>query len=105
MNYRGSLWRRAAHLVTGGTVARSGVLASLGRNGFHLGRNLELVDRYAEGNLARLPGLARDAAANVNVVVALADSSVRAMLAVNKITPIVMVVGADPRGSGNLAYV
>ena len=140
MNYRGS-WQRAAHLLTGATVAvsllslalpaaaqekvwrlgllsagtqapspgaqsswRSGVLASLERNGFRVGRNLELVDRYAEGNLARLPGLAREVAvANVDVVVAIGDSSLRAMLADNKTTPIVMVVGADPVEAGFVA--
>jgi putative tryptophan/tyrosine transport system substrate-binding protein len=83
---------------------RSGVLASLERNGFHLGRNLELVDRYAEGNPARLPGLAREiTAANVDVIVAITDSSVRAILAVKQTTPIVMVVGADPVESGFVA--
>jgi putative ABC transport system substrate-binding protein len=63
-----------------------------------------LVDRYSEGNPARLPGLAREiAAANVDVVVAITDGSVKAMLAVNKTTPIVMVVGSDPVALGFLA--
>jgi putative ABC transport system substrate-binding protein len=98
------VWR--AGLLSAGTGAqppgtkstwRTGVLLSLDRNGFHIGKNLELVDRYAEGNLDRLPDLAREiAAANVDVIVAISDSSVRAMLAVTKVTPIVMVVGADP---------
>src|SRR5262252_3757263 len=39
---------------------RSGVLASLERNGFRVGSNLELVDRYAGGDPARLPSLARE---------------------------------------------
>lgn len=80
---------------------RSGVLLSLERNGFHIGRNLELVERYAEGNVDRLPGLAGEiAAANVDVVIAIADVSVRAMLATTKVTPIVMVVGDDPVAAG-----
>jgi ABC-type uncharacterized transport system substrate-binding protein len=83
---------------------RSGVLLGLDRNGFRVGKNLELVDRYAEGNLDRLPDLAREiAVADVQVVVAIADASVRAMLAVTKVTPIVMVVGADPVEVGFVA--
>ena len=83
---------------------RSGVLASLERNGFRVGSNLELVDRYAGGNVARLPSLAREiAAANVDVVVAISGSSLKAMLAVNKTTPIVMVVGTDPVDAGFVA--
>jgi putative ABC transport system substrate-binding protein len=141
MNYRGSVWQMAAHLLTGATVAvallslvfpaaaqdkvwrlgllsagpqaqapgtqsswRSGILASLERNGFRVGSNLEVVDRYAGSNPARLPDLAREIiAANVDVVVAISDSAVRAMLAVNKTTPIVMVAGADPVALGFVA--
>jgi putative ABC transport system substrate-binding protein len=105
------VWR--VGLLSAGTQAqspgarstwRSGVLLSLERNGFRIGRNLELVDRYAERNLDRLPDLAREiTAANVDVVVAIADSSLRAMLAVTKVTPIVMVVGADPVEVGFVA--
>ncbi len=83
---------------------RSGVLLSLERNGYLVGRNLELVDRYAAGNMNRLPDLAREiAAANVDVVVAVTDASVRAMLAATKLTPIAMVVGADPVVAGFVA--
>src|SRR5262245_19097143 len=83
---------------------RRGVLLSLERNGFRSGKNLELVDRYAEGNLNRLSDLAREiAVANVDVVVAISDSSVRAILAMTKVTPIVMVVGADPVEDGFVA--
>jgi putative ABC transport system substrate-binding protein len=98
------VWR--AGLLSGGTHAqlpsvhstwRTGVLHGLEQNGFRIGKNLELVDRYAEGNLDRLPELSREIATNnVDVVVAIADPSVRAMLAATKVTPIVMVVGADP---------
>src|SRR5262245_56898317 len=98
------VWR--AGLLSAGTGAqppgmqstwRTGILLSLDRNGFHAGKNLELVERYAEGNPDRLPDLAREiAAANTDVIVAISDSSVRAMLEVTKVTPIVMVAGADP---------
>lgn len=102
------VWR--VGLLSGGTPAqlpgghstwRSGVLMSLERNGFRVGRNLELVDRFANGNFDLLPDLARQiAVANVDVVVAVAEASVRAMLAATKATPIVMVVGSDPVAVG-----
>jgi len=58
---------------------RSGVLASLERKGFRVGTNLELVDRYAGGNLSRMPSLAREiAAAKVDVDVAITDPAVKA---------------------------
>src|SRR5262249_37406133 len=71
------------------------------RNGFREGSNLQLVDRYAAGNVGRLPDLAKEiVAANVDVIIAITDTSVRAVLAVSKATPIVMVVGADPIEAG-----
>jgi putative ABC transport system substrate-binding protein len=83
---------------------RSGVLLSLDQNGYRLGRNLELVDRYSEGHVDRLPGLAAEiAAAGVDVVVAVSDPSVRAMLAATQATPIVIVVGGDPVADGFVA--
>src|SRR6476660_2144717 len=45
---------------------RDGVLLSLEQNGFRIGRNLEMVDRYADGNIDLLPSFSREiAAANV----------------------------------------
>jgi len=83
------------------TSWRSGALLSLERNGFREGSNLQLVDRYAAGNVGRLPDLAKEiVAANVDVIIAITDTSVRAVLAVSKATPIVMVVGADPIEAG-----
>jgi len=83
---------------------RSELLLSLDQNGYRLGRNLELVDRYSDGHVDRLPGLAGEiAAAGVDVVVAVSDPSVRAMLAVTQATPIVIVVGGDPVADGFVA--
>ena len=80
---------------------RAGVLLGLARNGYFIGNNLELVDRHAAGDADRLPSLAREiAAAKVDVVVAISDASVRAMLAATSATPIVMVVGVDPVALG-----
>jgi putative ABC transport system substrate-binding protein len=77
------------------------LLVSLAQEGFHLGANLELVARLSEGEADRLPALARElAAADLDVIVAVSDPSVRAMRAASEATPIVMVVGADPVASG-----
>jgi len=85
---------------------RGGLLLSLDRNGYRVGSNLELVDRYAAGDVGRLPNLAREiAAAKVDVTVAISDASVRAMLAATPATPIVMVVGADPVAFGFVASI
>ena len=86
------------------TSWRDGVLRSLARNGFGLGRNLELVERYSEGRHDRLPHLAREISAEgVDAVVAISDVSVRAVLAATQATPIVMVVGDDPVAAGFVA--
>ena len=83
---------------------RSGLLQSLDRNGYRIGKNLELVGRYAERDVNRVPDLAREiATAKVDVVVAIGNASVRAMLAATEATPIVMVVGADPVAVGFVA--
>lgn len=83
---------------------RSGVLLGLGNSGYHVGRNLELVSRYADGTVDRLPDLAQQiAVANVDVVIAVAEGPVRAMLQASRATPIVMVVGADPVAAGFVA--
>jgi putative ABC transport system substrate-binding protein len=83
---------------------RGGLLQALDENGYRPGLNLELVERYSDGHLDRLPGLAREiAAAGVDVVVAVSDASVRAMLTATQATPIVMVVGDDPVAAGFVA--
>ena len=86
------------------TTWRDALLLSLDQNGYRLGLNLDLVDRHSEGHVDRLPGLGREiAAAGVDVVVAISDPSVRAMLAATQATPIVMVVGSDPVAAGFVA--
>ncbi len=86
------------------TTWRSGLLQVLEQHGYQIGRNLEFIERYSGGNNERLPELAAEIAkANVDIVVAVADQSLRAMLAETANTPIVMVVGADPVASGFVA--
>jgi putative tryptophan/tyrosine transport system substrate-binding protein len=80
---------------------RGELLSSLAQGGYRLGRNLELVDRYSDGDVGRLPDLAREiAAASVDVVVAVSDPATGAMMAATQKTPIVMVVGDDPVAGG-----
>jgi putative ABC transport system substrate-binding protein len=108
---QGKVWR--VGLLSNGAPAappgqqstwRSGMLLALDQNGYRLGFNLELVDRYSEGHVDRLPELAREiAAAGIDVVVAVSDPSVRAMLAATQATPIVIVVGGDPVADGFVA--
>ena len=103
---------RRVGLLSNGAVATAGapttwrteLIRMLAENGFSLGKNLQLVDRYAEGRLERLPLLAREiGAARVDVVLAITGEAVRAMLAANQETPIVMVVGYDPVALGFVA--
>ena len=106
--WRVGLLTAGSERLGGGTETgwRSGVLLGLGQNGYSLGRNLELFGRYAAGDVDRLPDLAREiAAAGVDVVIAIGDASLRAMLVATKGTPIVMVVGADPVTSGFLTSI
>jgi putative tryptophan/tyrosine transport system substrate-binding protein len=80
---------------------RSELLSSLTQGGYRLRLNLELVDRYSDGDVGRLADLAQEiAAARVDVIVAVSDPAVRAMMAATQKTPIVMVVGNDPVAGG-----
>jgi len=86
------------------TTWRGELLGILHQHGFAVGRNLEIVERYSDGHVDRLPSLARELdAAGVDAIVALSQESVRAVLAATKTTPIVMVVGEDPVAAGIVA--
>ena len=86
------------------TSWRGELLRSLEENGFSLGRNLELVERYSEGDAARLPALAREInAVGVDAIVAVTLQSVQAALAATQTTPVVMVIGYDPVAEGIIA--
>jgi putative ABC transport system substrate-binding protein len=86
------------------TTWRGELLAILRQHGFELGKNLELVERYSDGHADRLPRLAREIdAVGADVIAAISVESVRAVLASNEATPIVMVVGSDPVAMGLVA--
>ena len=80
------------------------VLRALAHDGFAVGKNLQLIERYSEGDIDRLPLLARELdAAGADAIVAISDPSVEAALAATKTTPIVMVIGLDPVTTGLVA--
>jgi putative ABC transport system substrate-binding protein len=72
--------------------------------GYVEGRDVDIVYRYAEGSLARLPALAEDVVRlKPDVVMA---TAVAAVLAVKKASPTITIVGAtlnDPIGFGLVA--
>jgi putative ABC transport system substrate-binding protein len=83
---------------------RDEILRVLAQNGFVAGRNLEMVERYSEGDTDRLPLLAREIkASGVDAIVATSLESVRAALSATQTTPVVMVVGYDPVEAGLVA--
>jgi ABC-type uncharacterized transport system substrate-binding protein len=86
------------------TIWRDEILRALAHDGFTVGKNLQLIERYSEDHPERLPLLAREIdAAAADTIVAISDVSIRAALAATKTTPIVMVVGDDPVATGLIA--
>src|SRR5690242_17449028 len=76
---------------------RDEILRVLAQNGFVPGRNVELIERYSEGDADRLPLLAREiSASGADAIVAISSPSVQAALGATQSTPVVMVVGEDP---------
>jgi putative ABC transport system substrate-binding protein len=76
-------------------------LASLG---YREGVNLEILYRWAAGQVSRLPELAADLASQrVDVFLTSAPSATRAVMTVAPTTPVVMATGSDPVGNGLVA--
>ena len=72
--------------------------------GYVEGRNIAFADRYAEGYVNRLPGLATDLVSlNVNVIVASATPAAQAAQNATKTIPIVFAVVGEPIHSGFVA--
>lgn len=98
------LWR-VGYLTSGGSslgTVRSATMRALAESGYHEGRNLELVARWANGNPERLPGLARELAdAKVDVIIAVSNAAIAAAMDAAPNTPIVMsFAGRDPLEDG-----
>src|SRR6266849_5596489 len=76
----------------------------LRERGWIEGRNILIEYRWAEGNFARLPGLAADLVRlKVDLIVARSSIWVQAAKAATSSIPIVFFVHADPVGMGHVA--
>ena len=72
--------------------------------GYVEGRNIELVVRWADGHLERLPALAADLVRmKVDVIVAVNSPSILAAKKATQTIPIVMPLSSDPVGDGLVA--
>ena len=69
--------------------------------GYKQGGNFIVERRFAEGNVARLPALARELVGlRVNVLVAIAGASIRAVMDATRTIPIVFFGNFDPVAAG-----
>ena len=72
--------------------------------GYVEGKSIAIEARFADGQLERLPALARELAnLKLEIIVAQSTPGVRAAVQANATTPIVMVAVGDPVGSGFVA--
>ena len=72
--------------------------------GYLSGGNLIVERRFAEGNVDRLPGLARELVQlQVDVIFAVGDTATQAAKDTTATIPIVMIVGTDPVAKGWVA--
>ena len=73
--------------------------------GYVPGENIAFEDRFADGDFARLPGLATELArSNLDVIVAVAPGAIRAARNATRTIPIVMAFsGVDPVKAGFVA--
>jgi len=83
---------------------RSGLLQGLREAGYVEGRNLDLVERYADGFLERLPALAKElVGVKPDVIVAHVSSAALALQRTTTTMPIVVAAMADPVRVGLIA--
>lgn len=69
--------------------------------GYVEGKNITIVRRYADGDAARLPGLARELAGlRVDVILAIGSSAIAAAKAATETIPIVLFTNGDPVRAG-----
>ena len=80
---------------------RHAVLAGLQELGYVAGRNLDVHDRYGNGDPSRLPALVDELiAVKPDVMAASADLAARAMKARTVTLPIVFLISSDPVAAG-----
>ena len=79
-------------------------LAGMKELGYIDGKNVAIQPRFANGDLERLPALAKELAdLKPDVILAQSTPGVRAVIATKTTVPIVMVAVGDPVGSGFVA--
>ena len=103
--YRVGILRPTAPLKTADRVTGEYLIpAALAKLGYVEGRNLIIEWRYAEGNLERLPILARELVQmRVDVIVAVADKAVLAAKEATATIPIIFFGNFDPLAAGYVA--
>lgn len=70
--------------------------AGLAAQGYVEGRNLSIIARYADGDIARVPALADELAGLPVNLIATQGTATRALLKVSTTVPVVYVFSADP---------
>jgi putative tryptophan/tyrosine transport system substrate-binding protein len=86
------------------TALRDGLIQALGQRGYSVGRDLLVESRSAEGQMDRLPALAKElVASRVDLVVAFSEMAARAVKNDPTPVPIIMVGAPDPVESGLVA--
>jgi putative ABC transport system substrate-binding protein len=91
----------AVPTLSGFARYRNAFLVGLHEVGFFEGRNIDLVERYAEGYLQRLPDLAEELVRlKPDVIVAHVSSAALALRQFTTTVPIVVAAMADPLGAG-----
>ena len=77
------------------------IFDSLRQYGYESGRNLSLEMRWANGDVSRLPALARELVAlNPDLLITAGTPAAKALKAATQTIPIVVVVSGDPVGTG-----
>lgn len=99
--FRVGILRPSAPPVSAQDAAATALPRALAALGYLEGRNLVIETRWADGDPARLPALARELVqAPVDVIVAVALPSVRAALAASATLPVVFFGNFDPVALG-----
>ena len=102
--YRLGVLRQSAPEPANPRAAPDPVTTSLRKLGYVVGRNLVTEHRYADGDIGRLPGLARELVRlGPEVIVAVGPFSIRAAKDATTSIPIVMYGGTDPVAAGIVA--
>ena len=85
-------------------TAESVLPVALGKMGYVIGRNLVIEWRYADGDLQRLPVLARELVQmQVDVIIAVAGVAIRAAKEATVTIPIIFLGNLDPVAAGYVA--